>query len=143
MTRVRDVSGAGNPALTPKHFPGVIAVPEVRPSVGRSPQALILYHIRSQSKVGPSGMAGSTPSCDDSWWEGKKKAGYARFVLSNTVIYPHQGRHFPRLRYEWLGMALFLVSTAVMLEVHYPSWAPELEKDFANLPLILGLLRYW
>jgi hypothetical protein len=44
------------------------------------------------------------------------------------------------LRYDWLGMAFFLVSTAVMLEVHSPSGALELEKDFANLPLILGLL---
>jgi hypothetical protein len=35
------------------------------------------------------------------------------------------------LRYDWLGMALFLISTAVMLEVHSPSGALELEKDFA------------
>lgn len=64
-------------------------------------------------------------------------------MSSRTVIYPHQGRHFPRLRYDWLGIAFFLISTAVMLEVHYPFGALELEKDFANLPLILGLLRYW
>jgi len=71
---------------------------------------------------------------------GAKKAEYASFVLSNTAIYPHQGRHFPRLRYDWLGM-VFLLSTAVLLEVHQemhsPSGALELE-DFADLPLILG-----
>ena len=35
-------------------------------------------------------------------------------------------------------MALFLISTAAMSEVHSPSGALELEKDFADLPLILG-----
>ena len=137
----RGVSRTGLRSSTLKYFPGLIAQSPKLAFLSEAIRKLLscsIYEAKSDAVMTALPQAAMAAAVK------AKKLGYVRFVLSNIVIHPHHRvdtfRGCVATSREWLFFVYNRSGVGGTLSFMQPL---ELEKDFSNLPLILGLLRDW